>query len=287
MNVREYIEARAASDAAYKRLLEAIKELEERMARRAAEAIGGLDTSGGRILGSAANVAAALEVVREMQAELGADPWADAVADYLESIDATTDRVFQYAATLGTVDDAASIALRRQYKALLADMLTGIGTYAADLWVPAYQSVASAIASEATVSQAIGAVEALALGGEDQTIGAVERIVAQPVSDATAIHERATTQEVARQLNVKFYLYQGSEIDTTRPFCAARRGKVWHEAEIRAWAGEDWAGKRPETNAGNIFDLLGGYNCRHILVPLAKRDVPASDLERMRKKGLL
>lgn len=287
MNVREYIEARAASDAAYKRLLDAIKALEERMARRAAEAIAGLDTSGGRIVGSADNVAAALGVVREMQAELGADPWADAVADYLESIDATTDRVFRYAATLGTVDEAASVALRRQYKALLADMLTSPGTYAADLWVPAYQSVASAIASEATPAQAIEGVEALALGGEDQTIGAVERIVAQPVSDATAIHERATTQEVARQLNVKFYLYQGSEIDTTRPFCAERRGKVWHEAEIRGWASEQWAGKRPETNAGNIFDLLGGYNCRHILVPLAKRDVPEADLARMRRKGLV
>lgn len=287
MNVREYIEARAATDAAFKRLLDAIKALEERMAERAAEAIAGLDTSGGRILGTASNVAAALDVVREMQAELGADPWMDAVADYLESIDATTDRVFRYAATLGTVDQAASIALRRQYKALLADMLTSVGTYAADLWVPVYQSVASAIASESTTAQAIEAIDVLALGGEDQAQGSVARIVAQPVSDATAIHERATTQEVARQLNIKFYRYQGSEIDTTRPFCAERRGKVWHEAEIRAWAREDWAGKRPETTAGNIFDLLGGYNCRHILVPLAKRDVPEADLERMRKKGLV
>lgn len=62
---------------------------------------------------------------------------------------------------------------------------------------------------------------------------------------------------------------------------------MWHEQEIRGWASEEWAGKRPETNSSNIFDLLGGYNCQHILVPLAKRDVPEADLERMRRKGLL
>lgn len=286
MNVRDFLEARAASDAAYKRLLDAIVELEERMARRAAEAIAGLDTSGGRLVGTEANVAAALTIVEEIKLELGSDPWLDAVADYLESLDDTTDRVLKYAATLGTVDDGAAMALRRQYKALLADMLTNPGTYAATVWVPTYQSISSAIASEGAASLAVQSVTEL-LAGNDERKGGIQHMVEVLVADATAIHERATTQEVARQLNVKFYLYQGPSIDTTRPFCEARRGKVWHEQEIRGWASEEWAGKRPETNASNIFDLLGGYNCQHILVPLAKRDVPEADLERMRRKGLL
>ena len=62
----------------------------------------------------------------------------------------------------------------------------------------------------------------------------------------------------------------------------------WHfspETGCPFWL--EWAGKKPETNRGNILELLGGYECRHIAVPLAKRDVPAADLQRMKAKGYI
>jgi len=286
VNVREYIEARAKSDAAFAKLIAAIKELERRMADRAAETIAGFDTAGGVLIASDANIEQSLRVIAAMKGELAGDPWIDAVSDYLESFDETADRLLDYGQTLGEVDPGPVIGIGRNYKSLLADLLTSPSTYAATLWIPAYQSLSGIVASEATVASAINAVTTLAVG-DDEVLGKVESEVSRPVGDAQSVHERATTQAIAKQLDIQFYLYQGSAIDTTREFCRERRDKVWHIKEIEGWASLEWSGKKPETNRGNILELLGGYECRHIAVPLAKRDVPAADLQRMKAKGYI
>lgn len=256
------------------------------MAEAASAVVADMDTSGGRIISNSANIAAAFDAIDAMKAQLWQDEWTDAVADYLESLDDTTDRVISYAATLGTADVAAAGLLRRQYKSLVADMLTNPSTLAAGLFIPAYQSISASVASGGTAAATIAAAKDL-ITGTDEREGGIQRAVAQPVSDVQAVHERATTQAATGKIEKEFYLYQGSEIDTTRPFCAERRNKVWHKREIEDWARLDWAGKMPETNRSNIFDLLGGYNCRHILLPLARRDVPQADWQRMKSKGLV
>jgi hypothetical protein len=88
-------------------------------------------------------------------------------------------------------------------------------------------------------------------------------------------------------VGAEFFLYQGRPIDTTRPFCRARAGKYWHRREIESWADEEWSGKTKGTTTATIFNYLGGYNCRHVLVPVRQDVVPASDLERMRKAGYI
>lgn len=291
MTIRQYIEQRALSDQALAKLVRAIKDLEARMALAASTTIAGFDTQGSdprtaTVIANAANMQGALDVINAMKAELAGDPWIDAVSDYLESLDDTADRVIEYTQTLGDPDPAVAFALRRQYKVLIADLLTNPSTYNAALWVPAYQSISASVASEAQISQVVTSVNEL-VKGDSERLGKIENAVGQPVSDAQAVHERATTQALAKQLDIQFYFYQGSEIDTTRDFCAQRRDHAWHVKEIEEWASLDWQGKRPETTKGNIFELLGGYNCRHIAVPISMRNVPASDLARMRAKGLI
>lgn len=286
MNVRQYVEARAKGDAAFAKLIAAIKTLEAAMAKAAADTIAAFDTVGGSLVSSDANIEGALRVISAMKAELSGDPWIDAVSDYLESLDDAADRLIEYGEGLGEIDAGPVTAIRRNYKTLLGDLLTSPSTYAATLWIPTYQSVSGAVASEAPVASAIEAVTTLATGDAEE-LGKVESELSRPVGDARFVQERATTQAIAKQLDVQFYFYQGSEIDTTRQFCADRNDMAWHIKEIESWASLEWSGKKPETNKGNILELLGGYGCRHIAVPIAKRDVPDSDLQRMKSKGYI
>ena len=40
-----------------------------------------------------------------------------------------------------------------------------------------------------------------------------------------------------------------------------------------------------DTNSATIFSYLGGYNCQHILQPIATDYVPKEDIERARSLG--
>jgi len=83
-------------------------------------------------------------------------------------------------------------------------------------------------------------------------------------------YKRAQGQILAEKYNVQYFIYQGTEIDTTREFCEARIGNIYSKDEIESWASEDWAGKIKGTNSTNIFQVCGGWNCRHDLMPVPK-----------------
>lgn len=113
-----------------------------------------------------------------------------------------------------------------------------------------------------------------------------------PDQFAQRLHDIEQFIHAQPRFNVaNFYYYQGSCIDTTRPFCRALSGKAWHRQELAEFAlagmNKPWKGMRKGTNPTTILLFVGGYGCRHILVPISKRDVPTIDLERMRSKGLI
>jgi len=87
-----------------------------------------------------------------------------------------------------------------------------------------------------------------------------------------------------------FFLYQGAEDEKNREFCANRVGLVYHRAEIEAWPqdeGFEWLGILPGTDASNIFVALGGFSCRHQLIPQKLSEVPEAVIARAHTKGLL
>lgn len=81
--------------------------------------------------------------------------------------------------------------------------------------------------------------------------------------DIYSQYERIASNTVRKELGLRFAIYQGGTIETSRDFCEERNGKVFHEDEILAWETLSWEGK-PETGYNAIADL-GGYNCRHRL----------------------
>ncbi len=89
-------------------------------------------------------------------------------------------------------------------------------------------------------------------------------------SDALYQYSRAYTNEVTKALDAQYFYYMGTRIKTTREFCNARAGKAFKRSEMQAWAEQEWQGKIPGTNAQNITIYVGGYNCRHRLLPISE-----------------
>lgn len=120
--------------------------------------------------------------------------------------------------------------------------------------------------------------------------------ISTQVLSAPSAMQRAQTAAVSEKAGIVFYRFQGRPIKTTRPWCLAREGKVWHIEEIREWgrqaaAGQGWDGMVEGTDEQTIMTYLGGWYgnrsaCRHVLVPVLPSRVPTEDMERMRAKGL-
>lgn len=291
MSLKAFLEARKAADAGADKLLSDMEALQGRLAERLTEELTQLETSGGVILNMEANIARLSRISSIVDELVRDEVWLNAVADYVDNMDGVTSDLLKYLKTLGPVDEAPLLALNRQFKALVADTLTNPQTYASSVTLPVAQDVGASIATQAPLSDAIKSVSIVVEGGEDAA-GPIAGDLGPTAIDVAKVSERSITQKAADELGAKFYLYQGSEIDTTRKFCEERRGKVWHQKEIEEWASLQWDGKVDGTNEKTIFIYLGGWygkekGCRHALVPVAKRDVPASDLQRMRNKGLI
>jgi hypothetical protein len=69
----------------------------------------------------------------------------------------------------------------------------------------------------------------------------------------------------SRNAGVEKFKYVGGVIDTSRDFCVKHNNKIYTRAEInRIWGSSTWGGRAP----GNPFVVRGGYNCRHMFVPV-------------------
>lgn len=83
-------------------------------------------------------------------------------------------------------------------------------------------------------------------------------------------YRRAQGQILANKLNIKYFLYFGTEIETTRCFCQERIGNIYTKEEVESWADLKWGGKIKGTNKTNIFQNVGGWLCRHDLIPVSE-----------------
>lgn len=101
--------------------------------------------------------------------------------------------------------------------------------------------------------------------GNDETDGALQRYWRQYAYDVfNSIHEIANTT-IADQLELKYFVYQGSIIENTRQFCRKRAGKVFSVEETKDWKNDpDLIDKKTKEQYNPLVDR-GRYNCRHFL----------------------
>lgn len=105
------------------------------------------------------------------------------------------------------------------------------------------------------------------------------QIMTDSLSQYTANYQKVVTDD----LGLKWYQYVGSlTANTSRPLCVALVEKRWvHETEIgdasRGIVDGKNVGKEgmiPNTTKSNFQVFRGGYNCNHLLVPVAEEAVP-------------
>lgn len=96
-------------------------------------------------------------------------------------------------------------------------------------------------------------------GGQGQT-GALQKYYRNFVYDTFSQVDRTQAKIFADKLDLKYAIYEGGIIKTTRPFCKARNGKVFTSEEIEKFDPKE--AKPPNYNPATD---LGGYGCRHHL----------------------
>lgn len=128
--------------------------------------------------------------------------------------------------------------------------------------------------------------------------GVLLKYTKQITTDSINQYNAQYTQTVSNDLGFEWYAYQGSDIETTRPFCDAMTDfRYFHISQVPAllraeelYYESKKTGKREKvpiypktglphglidgTNAGNFFVRRGGYNCGHQIRPVSERLVP-------------
>lgn len=134
--------------------------------------------------------------------------------------------------------------------------------------------IANAIANSMPIIELRSNVTITARGNDDVP-GSLERHLQTQMPDAFAQFDRATGERFSTDLGLKFAIYQGGLIQTSRPFCKVRNNRVFSRDEISKFgtpqdtyggysnkSSGDFQGKCPKVGY-NPFKNIGGCNCRH------------------------
>jgi hypothetical protein len=113
--------------------------------------------------------------------------------------------------------------------------------------------------------------------GTDTEKAYLNRYIKQTTNDSVMTFNSEYIQTIADDLDVEYYLYAGTLIADSRPFCQARAGRYFTTDQVKAWPNlKGWNGRMAGTNSSTIFIYRGGYNCRHQLWPVAKEQYEAA-----------
>src|SRR5690606_27605151 len=113
--------------------------------------------------------------------------------------------------------------------------------------------------------------------GTDKVDGGLVRHFKTFATDTYTLFDRQSNQVFAKELNLKYAIYAGGLIETSRPFCEHRNNKVFTTDEIALFGTskdkyggyedkkEGYFQGKPKNEAYDPFTQCGGYNCRHTL----------------------
>jgi hypothetical protein len=150
----------------------------------------------------------------------------------------------------------------------LLSTLQGDTTIARAVLTYAYQAQAAGLGLQAYRE----GLNALVLGGNQQAHGLVQGLY-RSSGDDFAQADRALQVISGKELGLSAALYQGGLIDSSRPFCVARNGRVFLDSEIAKFGtSADAYGGYSNKSAGQFngkpspydpYTMCGGYSCRH------------------------
>ena len=95
-------------------------------------------------------------------------------------------------------------------------------------------------------------------------------------------YDRTIADNYAAEAGMKYFVYTGGTIKTTRPFCEKNADKVFHQNQFPKWDLMSWDGKIPNAPTKQV---AGGYRCRHHFAYVSKQ-MAARMIRGGRKHGL-
>lgn len=121
------------------------------------------------------------------------------------------------------------------------------------------QEVFKAVAGQSEVSQLKKNLKKIVITNS-QNRGVLNKRIYNQIADSYTQIERAEAKFFAEELGMTAFIFFGTVINTTRPFCKSRANQVFLVSEAKLWKNISFVGK--PVNYNPIVDL-GGYNCRH------------------------
>jgi len=106
--------------------------------------------------------------------------------------------------------------------------------------------------------------------GTDKRTGNFEKHYKTLATDVYAQLNSYTGALYANKLGLKYFIYNGGLIETSRRFCIHRNGNVYSNEEAEEWKDDDDLTAIADKESYNWVIDRGGYNCRHTVDFIAK-----------------
>lgn len=260
---------------------------------RILDILGQLDVKDGNIVLSERNLSIIQSIERDLQENIFNEKYIEAVTEFSQQFNVQSRLNDEYFRSILEEFENKSIyetVLKQSQKNAIE--LLAEDAFTEVLISPLKQSLDASVVNGSSFADTIKSLR-LIIEGSDEIDGRLLSHVKRVAYDGFAISDRNYTNTIATDLGLEFYRYSGGEIADTRCFCDERDGKYFHRKEIEAWGrgekvgscGFPWQGMRRGTNSSNIFSFLGGYNCKHSILPVSNKSAPKSVIDRNVKSG--
>jgi len=269
-----------------------VEKLQRRIFNRITELIGRLETEGGQIKMTEANLLIVQDINDELKQVLNGKEYVSAVREFTNEFNtqkAINDQYFKKAFGDDFQETGLANQLVKNSQRNAFELLAGEPAQQ-NFIAPIKTQLENAVSSGASLSETIKGIRETVEGNE-QADGRLLRYSKQVTWDSFALSDRAYTNAIAEDLDVEWFRYSGGLVKDSRCFCEERDQQFFHFKEIEAFGrGEDlgdcdngdgtWKGEMVGTNESTIFIVAGGYNCRHTWSPVSITLVPRSDILR-------
>jgi len=279
------------------KLITVIDRQEEKLFKQILKDLDGLKIVDGKIEASKDNLAKINSILENLKRTLFGSDYLNAIKEFAGEIGSQAklnNKILEQ--TIGTFEDSEMLKATVERSQMNALLLLDEGAVTNTLLQPIAQILTNSIVSNVSFQQAVATLRENMVG-EKSLLGRYSKTI---IKDAFSISDRQYNQLISKENGIEFYRYDGGKLKTTRYFCCVRSNKIYHYKEISSWGSKPslWnkgdatgcdklngGGMNPDTNSSTIFSYLGGYNCQHILVPIATEYVPQSVKNDAQAKG--
>lgn len=278
------------------KFLTAAQRAEKELLREIMTLLKDLETKDGLFVQSRENLRKANEIVAKMREVFTTGEYGRAVAEFASEFEnqaILNTKYFERAFDEFNVPELAVTAVERAKNNAVNLLMASEAE--ASFFAPLRDTLEEAVINGARYRDVLETLEPLFDGPNG---GKIKTYSSQIAYDAFAIADREYISLVSDELDSEWFFYSGGRVATTRAFCKERTERYFYYKEIEGWPDGvkqpnqevpqkdgDWAGKIPGTSNRTIYAYLGGYNCRHRVIPVSISAVPKDVINRNINSG--